>query len=108
VALDDRSPCNLGLTEEEARRYYDEHKSDFTTPAAITLRELVVNVPTDGKNVNVASDEETRKKADAVLARLKAGEAFEKLVTEVSDSPLESGMARAPRRSSRDPGRKRR
>ena len=77
----------LGLTEEEARRYYDEHKSDFTTPAAITLRELVVNVPTDGKNVNVASDEETKKKADALLARIKAGEAFEKLVTEASDSP---------------------
>ncbi|MCX6537954.1 MAG: peptidyl-prolyl cis-trans isomerase [Acidobacteria bacterium] len=77
----------LGLTEEEARRYYDEHKSDFTTPAAITLRELVVNVPTDGKNVNVARDEETKRKAEGVLARLKAGEAFEKLVAELSDSP---------------------
>lgn len=77
----------LGLTEEEARRYYDEHKVDFTTPPSITLRELVIAVPTDGKNVNVARDEETQKKADAALARLKAGESFEKLVTELSDSP---------------------
>ncbi|MEI6670156.1 MAG: peptidyl-prolyl cis-trans isomerase [Acidobacteriota bacterium] len=77
----------LGLNEEEARRYYEEHKKDFTTPAAITLRELVLNVPTDGKNVGVARDEETRKKADGVLARIKAGEAFDKLVTELSDSP---------------------
>jgi len=77
----------LGLTEEEARRYYDEHKIDFTTPASITLRELVVAVPTDGKNVNVARDEETQRKAEGVLARLQAGESFEKLVAELSDSP---------------------
>jgi len=77
----------LGLTEEEARRYYDEHKSEFTTPASITLRELVVAVPTDGKNISVARDEETQRKAEAVLARLKAGETFEKLVAEVSESP---------------------
>ena len=79
--------AKLGLTEEEARRYYDEHKSDFTTPASITLRELVLAVPTDGKGVNVSRDEETRRKAEAVLARLTAGEAFEKLVAELSDSP---------------------
>ena len=77
----------LGLTEEEARRYYDEHTIDFTTPASITLRELVVAVPTDGKNVNVARDEETQRKAEGVLARLQAGESFEKLVAELSDSP---------------------
>ena len=77
----------LGLTEEEARRYYDEHKSDFTTPPSITLRELVLTVPSEGKGVSVTRDEETQKKADAVLARLKAGESFEKLVAEVSDSP---------------------
>jgi parvulin-like peptidyl-prolyl isomerase len=79
--------AKLGLTEEEARRYYEEHKSDFTTPASVTLREIVVLVPTDGKNVSVARDEDTQRKADAVLARLKAGEAFEKLVAEVSESP---------------------
>jgi peptidyl-prolyl cis-trans isomerase SurA len=77
----------LGLNEEEARRYYDEHKADFTTPATITLRELMINVPTDGKNVNVSRDEDTQKKADAALVRLKAGESFDKLVTELSESP---------------------
>jgi len=77
----------LGLTEEEARRYYDENKSDFTTPASITLRELVLTVPTDGKGVNVSRDEETQRKAEGALARLKAGETFEKLVAELSDSP---------------------
>jgi parvulin-like peptidyl-prolyl isomerase len=77
----------LGLTEEEARRYYDEHKADFTTPPAITLRELVVTVPVDAKGVNVSMDEDTQRKAEGLLARLKAGEAFEKLVADSSDSP---------------------
>jgi len=77
----------LGITEGEAQKYYAVHQPDFTTPASITLREIMFSVPTDGKTVNVASDEATKKKAEAVLARIKAGESFEKLVGEGSDSP---------------------
>ena len=77
----------LGINEDEAKRYYAQHKADFTTPAAITLRELLISVPTDGKGVNVTLDEETQHRAEAALARVKAGEAFDKLVTELSDAP---------------------
>ena len=77
----------ISINEDEAKRYYEEHKADFTTPASIVLRELLVAVPTDGKGVNVMRDEETQRKAEAALARLKAGEAFDKLVAELSDAP---------------------
>ena len=47
----------ISITEEESREYYDAHKSEFTTPAEITLREILVEVPTTDKGVNVAQDD---------------------------------------------------
>jgi peptidyl-prolyl cis-trans isomerase SurA len=77
----------ISVAEAEAKSYYDQHASEFSTPAALTLREILVAVPTDGKTVNVGLDEEAKAKADAARARAAAGEAFEKLAGEVSDSP---------------------
>jgi parvulin-like peptidyl-prolyl isomerase len=77
----------ISITEDEARLYYNTHQGEFTTPAQITLRELSISVPTDGKTVNVGLDEDTKRRAEAALARARKGEAFEALVTELSDSP---------------------
>jgi peptidyl-prolyl cis-trans isomerase SurA len=77
----------IGVSEDEARAYYDTHKSEFTTTATITLRELLVAVPGDPKAVNAAADEAAKAKADAALKRARAGEAFPKLVTEYSEAP---------------------
>lgn len=79
--------AKLGVNEEEARTYYNEHKAEFTTPSSITVRELLVIIPGDGKTVNVAADEAAEQKAEGALARVKGGEAFDKLVTEISDAP---------------------
>jgi parvulin-like peptidyl-prolyl isomerase len=72
----------LSVTEEETRRYYDTHKGEFSTPPAVTLRELLVAVPASG-----AGEDEARKKADDIRRRAAAGEAFDKLASELSDSP---------------------
>jgi peptidyl-prolyl cis-trans isomerase SurA len=77
----------LNVTEDEAVAYYGAHKAEFTTPSQITLRELMVQVPTDGKTVNVGLDEAAKAKTEAALARARTGESFETLVTELSDSP---------------------
>lgn len=74
------------ITEAEAKVYYERHSSEFTTPAAITARELLVSVPTDTKGISVVLDEEARAKAERLRARALAGESFEKLVAEASDS----------------------
>jgi parvulin-like peptidyl-prolyl isomerase len=76
----------ITITEAEAKAYYDRHASEFTTPAVITARELLVSVPTDPRGVNAALDEEARAKAERLRARALGGESFEKLVTEASDS----------------------
>lgn len=76
----------IRITEPEAKAYYDRHSSEFTTPASITVREILVSVPGDGKTINVALDEEAKAKAEKIRARALAGEAFDKLATETSDS----------------------
>src|SRR5262245_4954052 len=77
----------ISVSEEEARRYYEEHRKEFTTPQAITLREIFVNVPGDGLTLNVGRDEEAREKANQIRQRAMKGENFEKLATELSDAP---------------------
>jgi peptidyl-prolyl cis-trans isomerase SurA len=77
----------VGISESEARAYYDEHKNEFTTPASLTLRELLVSVKTDGKTINVAADDAAKAKAEGLLARARAGESFAALVAEASDAP---------------------
>ena len=77
----------VAMTEEEARAYYDSHLSEFTTPAAVTLREILVALPNTPGGVSVAADEATRQKATEIRARAAGGEDFEKLAAEVSEAP---------------------
>ena len=77
----------ISVTEEESKAYYEAHKSQFTTPAQITLREISVDVPAADQGINVAQDDEAKAKADAIRKRLVAGEPFAKLAAEISDSP---------------------
>lgn len=77
----------IGVTDAEARAYYEANAKEFTTPKTITLRELLVNVQGEGAMINVAADEAAKAKIEGALVRIKAGEPFEKIVGEMSDSP---------------------
>lgn len=84
----DEVGSKLSITEEEARQYYLSHKDQFVEPANVTLREILIEVPTTTQGgvagVNVAQDDEAKAKAEAVRARLAAGEDFAKVASEVS------------------------
>jgi peptidyl-prolyl cis-trans isomerase SurA len=77
----------VAMTEDEARAYYDSHLTEFTTPASVTLREILVSPPADSRGINVAADEAAQARVDAIRARLVAGEQFDTLAAEFSDSP---------------------
>jgi peptidyl-prolyl cis-trans isomerase SurA len=78
----------IGVSEDEARKYYDSHLNEFTTPQSVTLREILVALPADNKGVNVAADEAAKAKAEAIRERATSGgESFEKLAADVSDAP---------------------
>ena len=78
----------IGITDAEARGYYETHLNEFTTPPTVTLREILIAIPTDSRGVNVAAEESAKVRAEEIKARVTVGkENFEKLAAEVSDSP---------------------
>jgi peptidyl-prolyl cis-trans isomerase SurA len=77
----------IAISEDEARKYYDEHPEEFTTAASVTLREILVSVANDGKALNVGLDEAAKEKAEQLRTRALAGESFEKLAADSSDAP---------------------
>src|ERR1051325_11727505 len=78
----------IGVTDEEAKAYYEAHMNEFTSAPTVTPREILVSTPTDPKGINVGADEAALEKAQEIRRRVTTGgENFEKLAGEVSDSP---------------------
>ncbi len=87
----DEIGSKLTITEEEARQYYAAHKEEFAEPSTVTLREILIEIPTTTQKgqsgINVGAADEAEKKVESVRARILAGEDFGKVAAEVSDSP---------------------
>jgi len=77
----------IAISEEEARKYYQAHLDEFTTQAAVTMREILVALPNDGKGATAAEDTAAKDKAEQLRARALAGDNFMKLAEENSDAP---------------------
>jgi peptidyl-prolyl cis-trans isomerase SurA len=86
----------ISVTEAESAAYFAEHKDQFSTPAAVTLREILVAVADKGAEgtanagqagINVGLDEEAKIKAEALRHRITAGEDFATLAASSSDAP---------------------
>jgi len=72
--------AKIGVTDDEAKKYYDAHLKEFTTSPTVTLREILVAVPGDPKVMNVAADEAAKARAGEIRTRVTTGgENFEKL-----------------------------
>lgn len=78
----------LALTEQEAHEYYDKHHDEFMTEPTVSLREILIAVPTtQTAGLNTGADQAALEKAKSVRDRALKGEDFTKLLSEVSDSP---------------------
>jgi peptidyl-prolyl cis-trans isomerase SurA len=69
---------HISVTEAEAKAYYEAHKAEFTTPATVMLREILIPV------APASEDQAAKAKADALYEKLRAGESFEKAVADES------------------------
>jgi len=76
----------IAVTDDEVKQYYERSKESFTTQPQLTLREILVAVPTSDKGINVAEDDAAKAKAESLRTRIDGGESFEKLASELSDS----------------------
>jgi len=73
----------MSVPEPEARKYYEEHKSEFVRQEQVFLSQILIS--TEGKTPEQAAAAE--KKAKDLVARARKGERFAELVRENSDDP---------------------
>lgn len=76
----------VGVNDDELKQYYETSKASFTSVPQLTLREILIEVPTSELGVNVAQDDAAKEKAEGIRTRLVAGEPFAQLAGELSDS----------------------
>ena len=77
----------IGVTEDEARKYYESHLNEFTSAPTVTLREILVAVSPDPRGINVAADEAALQKIEDIRRRVTTGsESFDRLAAQASDS----------------------
>jgi peptidyl-prolyl cis-trans isomerase SurA len=81
----------ISVTETESATYFGAHKDEFTTPAAVTLREILVSVTDRNaagqQGINVGLEEEAKTRAEALRARIVGGEDMAAIATASSDAP---------------------
>lgn len=79
----------IAITGEQAKKFYDENLKQFQTPEMVRASHILFSVRDADTKAELPSERklERRQTAEKVLARVKAGEDFAKLVKEFSDDP---------------------
>ena len=77
---------SVTLTEVEAREFYEANIEQYTEPATLTMREILIRLP-DGLGVAaVTADDLARLEAEEARQRVLDGEDFELVAVAVSDA----------------------
>ena len=74
------------LTEVEAREHYEANIAQYTGPATVTMREILIRVPEGLGGADVAADDQARLDAEEARQRVLDGEEFELIAIAVSDA----------------------
>lgn len=86
---------HIQITQDEAKQFYEEHKSELERPERVVLSEiLIAPVKPDPKAKDATTPDPTpeqlaaaEKKANDVLAQIKGGAKFEEVAKQNSDGP---------------------
>jgi peptidyl-prolyl cis-trans isomerase SurA len=84
LVIRDEVGRHLNLSQTDVQKYYEAHKSDFDRPEQVKLSEILVPTANPDDAAQVA---EAQKKADDVMAKLKAGSDFAELAKTASGGP---------------------
>ncbi len=71
----------LQLTQAAEQAYYEAHKADFTQPEQVRLSEILIPLPDNATDKEIAQAQE---KADGIAKQIKAGDKFEDLAKMIS------------------------
>ncbi len=82
--VDSQIAGKTGVSEADAQKFYDSEPDSFKAPEMVRASHILIAVPEDAKPDVVAEKEKTAKEVDA---RVKKGEAFDKVAAEKSDDP---------------------
>lgn len=72
------------IREEELKKYYEDHKDEFTTEGRVHIATIILMAKNHGDRAEL---EGVRKKGEEILTRLKKGEDFGALAKEFSQGP---------------------
>jgi peptidyl-prolyl cis-trans isomerase C len=72
------------VTEEEIKSYYESHKDEFKTPEMIRARHILIQA---NQSASESDKKKAKEKAENILKKIKDGEDFAKLATELSEDP---------------------
>ncbi len=78
------------ITEEEKRQFYEEHSKNFLEKPEAHIAEMTFNMPPHDEEVMYEvfkAEQAAKKKAQKAIQRLKAGEKFEEVAKDMSESP---------------------
>jgi len=82
VYAPERFTDKADVADAEIQRYYDAHQTDYQVPEQVRARHILLKVAPDADDALKA---EVRKKAEEVLAKVKAGEDFAELAKQYSE-----------------------
>ena len=78
---------NLKISEDDLNKYYNNNKEEFRKEEVKASHILISTQDAEGKALSDKEKAEKKKKAQDILAKIKAGEDFAKLAKENSDDP---------------------
>lgn len=74
----------ITVSDDDMKLYYDGHKDEFKTPETVRARHILVRVDTSASE---SDKKKAKEKAEDILIKIKSGEDFVKLASDMSDDP---------------------